>query len=659
MNPELGQLALCLAWAVALFQAIWPMLGTYRNHERLVAMASPLAIAQFIFVSIAFAILIQAFITNDFSVVYVASHSNSLLPWYYRFSAVWGGHEGSLLLWSLILNIWTLAVVVFTRAVPRIFYARVISILGIISLGFLSFILLTSNPFDRHWPALSEGQDLNPLLQDIGLILHPPMLYTGYVGFAVAFAFAVASLLEAKLDAALVRWTRPWTLAAWSFLTLGIALGSWWAYYELGWGGWWFWDPVENASFMPWLIGTALIHTQAATEKRGSFRAWTLLLSIFAFSLSLLGTFLVRSGVLTSVHAFASDPTRGLFVLIFLGLVTGGALLLYAIRAPKLTGDIENGFGPISRETLLMINNLLLSSACAMVLLGTLYPLAADAMGWGKVSVGPPYFGLLFFILVVPIVFFVPFAPYTRWQREDLRGLFRNAWPWLIGSILITLFVGIVYKSMPVKALFGLLGGSWVILGTLLYLWRQLSDRSRRATFFGARLGMCLAHLGIGVFVVGVLVAESTSVEKDVRLTPGMTTSIEHYEVIFERVEHEQGPNYVADRGVFLIKQDGLEITRLYPSKRLYQVSRNIMTEAAIDAGLTRDLYISMGESMGQGDAWAVRIYYKPLIRWIWLGALFMALGGLVALSDKRYHTPKTIKSAVSGQRIMPMLNET
>jgi len=654
MIPELGQFALSVALVLALIQATLPLLGTYTGNARLVSLARPATAGQFVFVAIAFGLLATAFLQNDFSVAYVATNSNSLLPTPLRFSAVWGGHEGSLLLWVLILNLWSVAVAAFSNSLPRDFMARVLSVLGIVSVGFLLFTMFTSNPFDRHLPALAEGQDLNPLLQDFGLIVHPPMLYMVYVGFAVAFAFAIAALLESKVDERWVRWARPWTLTAWAFLTLGIGLGSWWAYYELGWGGWWFWDPVENASFMPWLVGTALIHSQAVTEKRGNFRAWTLLLSILAFSLSLLGMFLVRSGVLTSVHAFASDPERGLFILIFLGVIAGGALLLYAIRAPRLAAGGEQPFAAVSRESLVMVNNLMMVSACAMVLLGTLYPLLADAAGLGKVSVGPPYFGLLFTILMVPIVLCVPFGMPSRWRREELATLLLPARLWLALSLLIAGAAWLLFNDVPVKALVGVVGGSWVIIGTAAYALRQWRDPARRGGLTAGRVGMILAHMGLGVFVIGVLVHESTAIERDVRMAPGDTVTVRDYDITFVKLDHYEGPNYVSDQGVFSIKRNGAEVIELRPAKRRYLASGDMMTEADIDAGFTRDLYISMGEPVGDGSAWAVRVYHKPMVRWIWLGALFMVFGGFIAALDRRYRRQRATAPSPTAEVTAP-----
>ncbi len=637
MIPELGQFALSIAFVLAIVLATVPLVASYTGNSRGMAIARPAAAGVFAFLLLAFAVLTWAFLVHDFSVVYVATHSNLLLPWYYRFSAVWGGHEGSLLLWALILSVWTVAVAALSRKLPQRFIARVLAVMGWIAVGFLAFTIFTSNPFERHLPALPDGRDLNPLLQDIGLILHPPMLYMGYVGFAVAFAFAIAALLDEKVDERWVRYARPWTLVAWAFLTLGIALGSWWAYYELGWGGWWFWDPVENASFMPWLVGTALIHSQAVTEKRGSFRAWTLLLAIAAFSLSLLGTFLVRSGVLTSVHAFASDPARGTFILIFLGVIAGGALLLYALRAPLLESRPEQPFAPVSRESLLLINNLMMVSACGMVLLGTLYPLLADAMGWGKVSVGPPYFGLLFTLLMIPVVVFIVFGPFARWQREQLTTLALPARGWLVFALMVSSAVWLLVQGVAAKTLFGVLGGAWVIAGTLAYAWRQVRDPARRASLHGGRLGMLLAHIGVGVFVAGVLVHESTVLERDVRMAPGDATELRGYSVIFRELQQYEGPNFVADKGIFEIRDGDRMVMELHPQKRAYASGGNVMTEAGIDAGFFRDVYISLGEPLGDDGAWSVRLYHKPLIRWVWLGALLMMFGGFVAATDRRY----------------------
>jgi cytochrome c-type biogenesis protein CcmF len=635
MIPELGQFALILATLLAILQASLPLVGAQRGNAAWMALARPAAAGQFVFVAIAFALLTTAFVQQDFSVAYVAQNSNLLLPVPYRFSAVWGAHEGSLLLWVLILGLWTVAVAAFSRRLPEVVVARVLGVMGLVSLGFLLFTLLTSNPFLRHLPALADGRDLNPLLQDPGLIIHPPMLYTGYVGFAVAFAFAIAALLGGEMDQRWVRWSRPWTNAAWAFLTLGIALGSWWAYYELGWGGWWFWDPVENASFMPWLVGTALIHSQAVTEKRGSFRGWTLLLAIAAFSLSLLGTFIVRSGVLTSVHAFASDPERGLFILVFLAVVVGGSLALYAWRAPTVAKG--KPFAAMSRETLILINNLLFSAAAAMVLIGTLSPLLFEAMGWGKISVGPPYFGLQFMLLMAPVALLMPFGPFARWQREEagrFAPLLRIALALAVIAVAAAWLLG---EAFTVKSLFGIAAAVWVIVGTLQFVWRRWRQAPGGRRFTAEMGGMILGHLGLGVFVLGVLMVESTGIEKDLAMQPGDSTEIRGYTFRFEGVERLQGPNYVADRGTITIEHGGKPVAVLHPEKRGYASGGQIMTEAAIDPALSRDLYVALGEPLGGGDAWAVRMYVKPFIRCIWLGALMMMLGGFVAAGDRRF----------------------
>lgn len=634
MLPELGQIALILALLVSLVQAVLPMLGAQRGIGPWMAIARPAAYAQLLLVGLAFLILTHAFVVQDFSLRYVAENSNSLLPLGYRYSAVWGAHEGSLLLWALVLAAWTGAVARFSRALPAPVIARVLAVMGVVSVGFLAFLIFTSNPFARLLPAVAEGRDLNPLLQDPGLIIHPPMLYIGYVGFAVPFAFAIAALLDGKVDARWLRWTRPWTNIAWAFLTLGIALGSWWAYYELGWGGWWFWDPVENASFMPWLAGAALLHSQAVTEKRGSFRGWTLLLAIAAFSLSLLGTFLVRSGVLTSVHAFAADPSRGLFVLVFLGLVIGGSLLLYALRAPSSADDPGKPFEPASRETLLLINNLLLATACAMVLLGTLYPLLADALELGKISVGPPYFALMFVLLMTPLVLLLPFGPLFRWQREQPARPLAMLLPWLglaLGAAIGAFFLA---PQGPWKVAAGVGGAVWVGAGTLRFVWTRLRGDGTRYT--AEMLGMTLAHLGVAVFLVGALLVEGLSVQREVALAPGQSVDLGRYAFRFDRVAHRVGPNYEADYGTVTVFDRGRELTVLHPEKRAYASGGQVMTEAAIERGLSRDLYVALGESLGDG-AWALRVHVKPFVRWVWAGALLMMLGGFVAAADRRF----------------------
>ena len=636
MLPEIGQITLILALLVALLQTVLPLAGAQRGKSAWMAVARPAAYAQLVLVLAAFVILTIGFVIQDFSVKYVADNSNSLLPLMYRYTAVWGSHEGSLLLWALVLAVWTAAVAEFSRALPDKVIARVLGVMGIVSVGFLAFLFFTSNPFVRLLPAVLEGHDLNPLLQDAGMIIHPPMLYIGYVGFVVPFAFSIAALLDGKVDARWLRWTRPWTNVAWGFLTIGIALGSWWAYYELGWGGWWFWDPVENASFMPWLVGAALLHSQAATEKRGSFRGWTLLLAIAAFSLSLLGTFLVRSGVLTSVHAFAADPTRGLFVLIFLGLIIGGSLVLYVLRVPRL----EQGapFAASSRETLLLANNVLLTSACGMVLLGTLYPLLADALDLGKISVGPPYFGLLFLLLMTPLVLLLPFGPLTRWQREDPSKPLRMLAPW---AVLALILGAIGYFTAPQgqwKTAAGIAIGAWVALGTLRFVWTRFQAKGRR--FTPEMLGMTLAHAGVAVFAVGALLVEALNIQRELAMIPGQTVEIGRYAFRFEGVDQQTGPNYQSERGHVQVLRNDQPWVLLHPEKRAYASGGQVMTEAGIKPGLFGDVYVAIGESLG-GEARAVRIHIKPFVRWIWLGAGLMALGGFVTATDRRFRKPE------------------
>jgi cytochrome c-type biogenesis protein CcmF len=648
MTVELGQISLLAALLTAFVLGLVPMIGTYTGNRRFMAVSTTAALIQCLLLIISFGILTSAFVIQDFSVEYVARNSNSLLPMHYRFSAVWSAHEGSLLLWELILAVWIAAVALFSKRLPEVFRARVLAVLGWISVGFLLFILLTSNPFGRLIPSAVEGLDLNPLLQDFGLIIHPPLLYMGYVGFSVAFAFAVAALLGGEVNRDWVRWSRPWTLVAWAFLTIGIALGSWWAYYELGWGGYWFWDPVENASFMPWLVGTALIHSQAVTEKRGAFGNWTLLLALSAFSLSLLGTFLVRSGVLTSVHAFASDPTRGIFILAYLGVVVGSSLTLYAIRAPKMIQG--GGFAGTSRETFLLINNLVFAVMAAMVLTGTLYPLLIDAMGAGKISVGPPYFGLLFSWLLVPMVLALPIGIYTRWQKDTgsrLAGLLR--WPMAM-ALVFGAGVWIMEPEIGFVSAAGVTGGAWVIFGSIFYVGHLLS-RKNSLKIPGSVLAMTLAHVGLGVFLIGLSLVSTLSTEKHLRMEAGDKYQMVDYTFEFLGTKIVQGPNYTADEGEFVVYKGDKEVTRLYPQKREYAQRGNTMTEAAIDPGFTRDLYVSLGEPLDQnGRAWAVRVYHKPFIRWIWLGAIFMMSGGILAAANKRYRRKMPAKQPVKAR---------
>ncbi|MEB1530012.1 heme lyase CcmF/NrfE family subunit [Xanthomonas sp. WHRI 7945] len=637
MLPELGQVLLILALLAALLQAVVPLAGAQRGDARWMAVARPAAFAQLALVAGAFAVLTHAFLVQDFSVRYVAENSNSLLPLMYRYSAVWGAHEGSLLLWTLILALWTGAVALFSRSLPTPVMARVIGTLALVSLGFLAFLLFTSNPFARLLPAPLEGRDLNPLLQDPGLVIHPPLLYAGYVGFAVPFAFAIAALLDGHVDARWLRWTRPWTNVAWGFLTIGIALGSWWAYYELGWGGWWFWDPVENASFMPWLAGAALLHSQAVTEKRGSFTAWTLLLAIAAFSLSLLGTFLVRSGVLTSVHSFAADPSRGLFILVFLSLVCGGALLLYALRGGRIgatAGDERQRFAASSRETLLLANNLLLTCACAMVLLGTLYPLLADALGLGKLSVGPPYFGTLFVVLMAPLVVLLPFGPLTRWQREQPSRPLALLAPWAGLALLAGVLGFFLAQQGPWKTAAGVAGAAWVLLGTARFVWSRFQLKGSR--FTAEMLGMTLAHAGIAVFLTGALLVEALDQQREVALAPGQSLQMGRYRFEFQSLDEIRGPNYVSERAHVQVLRDDHPLALLHPEKRVYASGGQSLSEAGIHPGLFGDVYIALGEPLG-GNAWAMRLHVKPFVRWIWLGAALMALGGFVTAGDRRF----------------------
>ena len=656
MIPELGQFALILALCLSMVLAFFPLVGSLTNTPGWVAIARPAVFGQFTFTALAFACLVNAFLVDDFSVSYVAQHGNTLLPIMYKVSAVWGAHEGSLLLWALILAGWTAAVALFSSKLPSLMLARILSVMGMISIGFLSFLLFTSNPFDRVFPAPLQGGDLNPLLQDPGLAIHPPMLYMGYVGLSVAFSFAIAALIGGKLDATWARWSRPWTTVAWVFLTIGITLGSWWAYNELGWGGWWFWDPVENASFMPWLAATALVHSLAVTEKRGAFKRWTVLLSLLAFSLSLLGTFLVRSGVLTSVHSFAADPARGLFILVFLCIVIGASLMLYAWRAPDVTGG--GSFDLLSRETLLLGNNLLLVVITAFILLGTLAPLIYDAFGWGKISVGFPWFTTMFVIFTPFMVILMGLGPLTRWKHDEPGRLAR------LMKIAMAASVGAgVLAALPILHD----GSLWVGLAVLLAVWlvasQLLSLRQRhrnhssladawksfRAPGGSSYYGMVIAHLGVAVFIIGVTFVTQFDVEKDVRMSPGQSVEMAGYMFRFDGVSTVQGPNYHADQGSIVISRGEREVAHLKPEKRTYTVQRKPMTESGIDAGLMRDIYISLGESLGNGD-WSLRLYYKPFVRWIWLGGIMIAIGGLFAAMDRRYRVAVKRRVAVPGQ---------
>ena len=641
MIPELGHVALIIAFCLAVGLALIPMWGSMRRDVAAMNLAPTLSVAVALFVAVAFALLAVSFLTDDFTVAVVAANSNSLLPPIFKFSALWGNHEGSLLLWVLILSGWMTAVALFSRGLPLLMVARVLSVMGMIAVGFLAFSLLTSNPFERLLPNTPlDGNDLNPLLQDPGLIIHPPLLYMGYVGLSVPFAFAIAALLGGRLDASWARWSRPWTNVAWGFLSLGIMLGSWWAYYELGWGGWWFWDPVENASFMPWLMGAALVHSLAVTEKRGVFRSWTVLLAIFAFSLSLLGTFLVRSGVLTSVHAFAADPERGLFILIFLALVVGGSLLLYALRAPAVASRVV--YSAVSRESLLMANNLVFTVATVVVLLGTLFPLVMDAFSLGKYSVGPPYFNAVFVPLMALVMPFMTVGPLSRWRDDTAaRWLHELLVPGMaIVAIAVSLgFLGKEGFNLWI-ALAVLLAG-WVALGVVKDAWRRLANPGgslRWRSLTPSFMGMAVAHIGFAGVVLGAVVVTQQNVERDLRMAVGDQQELGGYRFEMLSVGQQAGPNYLADQAVFAVTRDGQPVATLIPEKRRYFASGQIMTEAAIDASIWRDLYIALGEPIGE-DAWAVRLQYKPMVRWLWLGALMIGLGALLTVADRRYRT--------------------
>ncbi|WP_019613230.1 heme lyase CcmF/NrfE family subunit [Psychromonas ossibalaenae] len=648
MLAEIGQLSLAIACMLSLLQTVYPLYGIYARNQSAIESAKILTNLQFVFVTVSLLILSYLFIANDFTVVYVATNSNSALPWYYRLSAVWGAHEGSLLLWAFLLSLWSSAVAVMSKRLPVESIARVLAILGLLSLGFYLFVLLTSNPFLRTLPYFPvDGRDLNPLLQDVGLILHPPMLYMGYVGFSVAFAFAIAALMEGRLDSAWAKWSRPWTMAAWVFLTLGIALGSWWAYYELGWGGWWFWDPVENASFMPWIAGTALIHSLAVSEKRGVFKSWTVLLAISAFSLSLLGTFLVRSGILVSVHAFASDPSRGLFILAFLVLVIGGSLLLYAVQASKVKS--RGRYDLLSRESMLLINNILLIAALIVVLLGTLLPLVHKEIGLGSISIGEPFFNKMFSILIVPFALFIGVGPLVRWKRQKINELLKPlSLSLVISTAIAVLFIFLYSSKFTWMALLGVFLGFWILVTTCYELYLRATFRFTLLKGL-SKLGyshwaMSIGHAGFAVMIIGVTMTQNFSIERDVKLAVGESIAFEHYDFHFDALENADGPNFTATAGVFTVLKDDKFVATMKAEKRIYTVQRMPMTEPAIDAGVTRDLYIAMGEVLPDG-AWAVRIYYKPFIRWIWFGPLMMGFAGMLMMMDRRYRVKNTTEN--------------
>jgi cytochrome c-type biogenesis protein CcmF len=653
MIPEIGHFLLWVALGVALVMSVLPMAGAVRGREDWMALARPSAYTLFALVALAFACLVASFVRHDFSVLYVASNSNTALPLEYRIAGVWGGHEGSLLLWVQMLCVWMVAVARFSKHLPLPVLARILAVMGMISVGFLLFMLITSNPFDRLFPAPLDGRDLNPLLQDPGMVTHPPMLYMGYVGFSVAFAFAIAALIGGNLDATWARWTRPWTTVAWMFLTIGIAMGSSWAYYELGWGGWWFWDPVENASLMPWLLGTALIHSLAVTEKRSSFKSWTVLLAILAFSFSLLGTFLVRSGVLSSVHAFATDPRRGLFILVFLSITVGCSFSLYAWRAP--TVGLGARFALLSKETTLLANNVMFLVAAAAVLLGTLYPLFLDALGLGKISVGPPYFDAVFMSLMAPTIFLMGVGPLVRWKEAALPTLAsRLKWAAVV-SIIASIATGWLAGEIRWVASVGLLMAYWIVASVATDLVERIrpqgglwTDAPRKLRQIPrALIGMMVAHLGVAAFCFGVVMVRTYELETDVKMHIGDSTSVRGYTFTFMGIREVPGPNYSAVRGQMQVTHDGKAVATMYPEKRVYRVQQNPMTEAAIDAGVTRDLYVSLGEPVEDG-AWIVRVYVKPFIDWIWGGCLLMAFGGLLAVTDKRYRR-KNLAASPNG----------
>ena len=651
MIPQIGHYSLILAFCFAIVQGTLPLVGVWQNNKTLANLAVPAARLQFLLIAIAFLSLEYAFYTDDFSVQYVANTSNSHLPLMYKLAALWGGHEGSMLLWVSILGLWTMAVTLFAKALPDSFRVRLIAVMGMVSMGFLAFVLFTSNPFERLIPAALDGRDLNPLLQDPGMVFHPPVLYMGYVGFSVAFAFAIAALLDGKLDITWARWTRPWTTVAWVFLTLGIAFGSKWAYYELGWGGWWFWDAVENASFMPWLVGTALIHSLAVTEKRDAFKVWTVLLSICAFSLSLLGTFLVRSGVLTSVHAFATDPRRGVFILLYLVIVIGGALLLFALRAPKV--GLGEKFDVVSRESMLLANNVVLAAAAGSVLLGTMYPLLMDALGAGKISVGPPYFDAVFVAIMAPGLFLMGLGPLAKWKKASLPEIGTRLRVAAVISVVSAVLVPFVMGKITLMLVVGVFMGIWVTSTTLILLRNRIVARQEATPNLVDNLkgiplafyGMLLAHLGIGVFILGVTLVKGYESEQDLRMDKNDIAKIGNLDFKFNGVAKIQGPNYESAQGTFTVTSDGKQVAVLQPEKRFYPVQGSVMTEADIKPGLIRDLYISLGEPLEDG-AWSVRIYIKPFVQWIWAGAILMALGGFCALADKRYR----VRNKKTGQ---------
>ncbi len=654
MIAETGHFALILALGVALTQMLLPAWGAWRGDATLMRMALPAAQTQLLLLAIAFLALIMAYVTSDFSVVNVYENSHSAKPLLYKISGAWGNHEGSMILWALILALFGAAVATFGGNLPAQLRANVLAVQGSIGVAFLLFIITTSNPFLRLNPAPFDGRGLNPILQDPALAFHPPFLYAGYVGFSIAFSFAIAALIEGRIDAAWARWVRPWTLAAWMCLTIGVAMGSWWAYYELGWGGWWFWDPVENASFMPWLIGTALLHSALVMEKRDALKVWTILLAILTFALSLMGTFLVRSGVLTSVHAFAVDPARGIFILGIMSLFIGGGLALFAWRAPLLR---QGGlFAPISREGSLVLNNLLLTTACASVLIGTLYPLALEAATGDKISVGPPFFNMTFGPLIVPLLFAVPFGPLLAWKRGDLLGATQRLAVAGGLAVAVALIVAVLQARGPWLAPFGIALGIWLIAGALSEVayriklaqtpasesWRRLMGLPRSA------IGTMLAHAGLGVVVIGIVATTAWQSEKILTLKPGQSVEIAGYTLTFNGAAPRQGPNYREEVGVFAVTRGGQQVVNLMPAKRLYDAPATTTTESGIHVSWRGDLYVVLGDQLQDG-AYSVRLYFNPLVRFIWLGALIMFVGGGVSLSDRRLRigAPKGARARV------------
>tara|TARA_R110000824_G_scaffold52692_4_gene146222 strand:+ start:154165 stop:156186 length:2022 start_codon:yes stop_codon:yes gene_type:complete len=653
--PELGNFSLILAFCLASLMVVIPMAGAVQNNQLWMSLCRPLSSGIWVFMMLSFICLAYAFLNDDFSVNYVARNSNSLLPDRYKFTAIWGGHEGSLLLWVLILASWSYAVSLFSKNLPLDILARVMSVMGIITIGFLLFMLMTSNPFERSLLNIpADGTDLNPLLQDFGLIVHPPFLYMGYVGFSVAFAFAIAALLSGRLDAAWARWTRPWTNAAWAFLSIGIALGSWWAYYELGWGGWWFWDPVENVAFMPWLVGTALIHSLAVTEKRGVFKSWTVLLAIAAFSLSMLGAFIVRSGVLTSVHSFAVDPARGIVLLTLMLVVIGSSLVLYALRAPVVKGSAS--YTLTSREVLLLVNNIILVVSTAAVLLGTLYPLIHEAV-YGeanRVSIGAPYFNTVFVPLMALLAIALGFGTFSRWKKTSVTYLKQQLSKVFIASVALGIIIPVVVTSaINISAITATVLALWIVFSIGKDIINKTANKD--SFFKGLKAlslsycGMQVAHLGMAVIILGVCLTSHYSVERDVRLAPGDSETIGAYDFIFDGVSSIQGPNYSADRAVIRVLKNGDDYLTLEPEKRFYFATGAVQTEAAIDVGLFRDLFTALGDERGDG-AWVVRIHVKPFVLWIWLGAFIMAFGAVLAIMDKRYRTKKITSEIHSGE---------